>query len=46
MLAPAILLAIAASFGGGLRLDRQFYGIAVIVTSAITARVWAIHRYF
>jgi glycopeptide antibiotics resistance protein len=46
MLAPAILLTVAANFGGGLRLDRQFYGIAVIVTSAITARVWAVHRYF
>jgi hypothetical protein len=46
MLAPAILLAIAASFGGGLRLERQFYGIAMIVISTITARVWAIHRCF
>jgi hypothetical protein len=46
MLSPAIFLAVAASFGGGLRLDRQFYGIAIIVISAITARVWAIHRYF
>lgn len=46
MLSPTILSVVATSLGGGLRLDRQFYGIAMIFTSALVARVWAIHRYF